>query len=105
MGCRLQLIPKGEHTAAHRHTASSVYHVAEGSGFSILDGIRFDWRKGDTFAVPIWCWHEHAAPEEDAVLFSFTDQPVMAALGLLRSQPYPEIEGFQAAKAIFGNTS
>ncbi len=102
MGCRVQLIPKGVHCRARRRTSSSVYHVAEGSGFSILDGVRFDWQKGDTFAVPIWCWQEHAAASGDAVLFSLTDQPLLAPLGLLRSQPYPENNGFQAVRSVFG---
>ncbi|MBI2817907.1 MAG: cupin domain-containing protein [Acidobacteria bacterium] len=95
MGCRLQLIPNGAHTSAHRHTASTVYHVAEGNGFSVLDGVRFDWRKGDTFAVPIWCWHEHAAGGTDAVLFSFTDFPVMMQLGLMRKETFADNGGFQ----------
>jgi len=81
LGCRLQLLERGTHTQAHRHTASFVYHVAEGRGYSLLDGVRFDWERGDTFAVPIWCWHEHVAPDEDAVLFSFTDLPVLRAIG------------------------
>ena len=102
MGCRVQLIPKGMHCRARRRTSSAVYHVAEGSGYSILDGVRFDWRKGDTFAVPIWCWQEHAADPGDAVLFSLTDQPLLAPLGLLRSQPYPENNGFQAVRSVFG---
>ena len=103
MDCRLQLIPKGDHTTAHRHTVCSIYHVAEGSGYSVLDGIQFDWTKGDTFAVPLWCWHEHAAPKGDAVLFSFTDLPVISRLGLMRSQPFTERDGFQKVNASFGN--
>jgi gentisate 1,2-dioxygenase len=95
MGCRLRLIPKGSHTNAQRSTPSSVYHVAEGSGFSILNGARFDWKKGDTFAVPIWCWQEHSAPDSEAVLFSVTDEPILAPLGLLRSQPFTENNGHQ----------
>ncbi len=102
MGCRVQLIPKGVHCRARRQTASSVYHVAEGSGYSVLDGVRFDWKKGDTFAVPVWCWQEHAAETGDAVLFSLTDHPLLAPLGLVRSQPYPENNGFQAAQSVFG---
>jgi gentisate 1,2-dioxygenase len=86
LGCRLQLLEHGTQTRAHRHTASVVYHVAEGHGYSVLDGHRFDWEAGDTFAVPIWCWHEHAAPESDAVLFSFTDEPVLAAIGQWREE-------------------
>lgn len=101
MGCRLQLLSKGQHTQAHRHTASAVYHVAEGSGYSVVSGVRFDWQKGDTFAVPIWCWHEHAAPAGDAVLFSLTDEPILSPLGLLRSEPYGEHNGFQPLQSVF----
>ena len=102
MGCRLQLLHKGTHTAAHRHTQSIVYHVAEGSGYSILDGVRFNWRKGDTFAVPIWRWHEHVTEKEDAVLFSVTDEPVLAPLGLVRSEVYGENGDFQKVRSVFG---
>ena len=95
MGCRLQLIPPGFRTRAHRVTTSAVYHVADGKGYSVLNGVRFDWAKGDTFVVPIWCWQEHAALDEDAVLFSITDEPILAPLGLVRSEPYKENGGHQ----------
>jgi gentisate 1,2-dioxygenase len=86
LGCRLQLLQRGSHTLAHRHTASAVYHVVEGRGYSLVDGVRFNWEQGDTFAMPIWYWHEHAAPETDAVLFSFTDEPVINAIGQCRAE-------------------
>jgi gentisate 1,2-dioxygenase len=87
MSAYLQLLRPGTHTRAHRHTSSAVYHVAEGSGHSIVDGTRLDWAKGDTFAVPVWSLHEHVNESgEDAVLFSFSDAPVLEALGLLRTQ-------------------
>ena len=105
MGCRLQLIRKDTHTNAHRHTASTVYHVAEGSGFSVLNGTRFDWQTGDTFAVPIWCWHEHTSAAADAVLFSFTDEPVLAPLGLARSEAYLEHGGSQPVQPVVGEPS
>jgi gentisate 1,2-dioxygenase len=88
LGCRIQLLDRGMQTRAHRHTASFVYHVAAGRGYSVLDGARWEWEQGDTFAVPTWCWHEHAAPEDDAVLFGFTDEPVLAALGLSREEQH-----------------
>jgi gentisate 1,2-dioxygenase len=84
LGCRLQLLPRGFQSQLHRHTASTVYHVAEGSGHSVTGGQRFDWQRGDTFAVPIWCPHRHTAGSDNAILFSFTDEPVVRALGQYR---------------------
>jgi gentisate 1,2-dioxygenase len=100
MGCRLQLLPRGFHTQAHRSTTSAVYHVAEGRGRSVLNGARLDWEKGDTFAVPIWCWQEHAASDGDAVLFSITDEPILAPLGLIRSETYAENGGHQSVPPV-----
>jgi gentisate 1,2-dioxygenase len=87
MSAHLQLLRAGTHTSAHRHSASVVYHVAEGSGHSVVDGARLEWTRGDTFAVPVWCAHEHANDaSDDAVLFSFSDAPILRALGLWRTQ-------------------
>ena len=38
MGCRIQLLRPNEHTQAHRHTGSAVYHVVQGQGRTIIDG-------------------------------------------------------------------
>ena len=91
IGCQIQLLRAGQRTEAHRHTPNVIYHVAEGSGATIINGQRFNWAKGDTFVVPTWAWHEHlSAAGADAVLFSFTDAPVFASLGLLREQALAE---------------
>lgn len=90
MGCRIQLLRGGQRTEAHRHTPSTIYHVAEGQGATIINGQRFSWRKGDTLVVPTWAWHEHLADGGDAVLFSFTDDPVLAPLGFVREQALTE---------------
>ena len=89
MGAYLQLLRNAEHTQAHRHVASTVYHVAEGAGFSMIAGACYDWEEGDTFAVPAWTWHEHAAVGSEAVLFSFSDRPALRALGLDREEALP----------------
>ena len=86
MAAYLQLLRNSEHTRAHRHVASTVYHVAEGGGYSIVNGARFDWQEGDTFVVPAWAWHEHASEQGEAVLFSFSDRPILQAFGLEREQ-------------------
>jgi gentisate 1,2-dioxygenase len=95
IGCRAQLLPAGLRTRAQRSTASAVYHVVEGSGESVVAGVRIAWQRGDTFAVPIWCWSEHAATT-DAKLFSFNDVPLVTALGHLRHEAMTADGGRQA---------
>src|SRR2546425_202124 len=90
MSSCLQLVRKGEHTKAHRHVSSAVYHVAEGRGYSIIRGERFDWEESDTFVVPAWSWHEHASAGGDAVLYSFNDRPILKPFGLEREQVHPK---------------
>src|SRR5712692_814234 len=94
--CTIQRLPAGYRTKAHRHTTNTIYHVVQGSGFSVIDGLRFDWQKSDTFCVPNWCWHEHsAAPNEQAVLFAASDAPVLQALHVYREQAYENNGGHQ----------
>lgn len=45
--CWVQFLRPGVSTRAHRHTGSSVYLAFEGSGATIIDGIRYPWTQGD----------------------------------------------------------
>ena len=97
LSCTAQMLRPGIHTKAHRHTTSAVYHVVEGTGYTIMDGQRIDWKKGDFVVLPPWLWHEHAnsSPSAEAILFSVTDTPVFEALGLYREEAYPDNGGYQ----------
>ena len=92
MACHVQLLRPGESTKAHRHTASAIYHVVEGRGHSIVDGQQLNWENKDVFCVPGWTFHEHVngSATEPAVLFSFTDAPVLRSLSLLREEAHPQ---------------
>ena len=97
MGASMQMLRPGEHTKAHRHTGSYLYHCAKGAGHSIIEGKRYDWSERDIFCVPSWAWHEHvnASASDDAVLFCLSDLPVMRALGLYREEAFGDTSGFQ----------
>ncbi|SKD03823.1 gentisate 1,2-dioxygenase [Burkholderia sp. CF099] len=99
IGASMQLLRPGEHTRAHRHTGSFIYQVAKGSGYSIINGKRFDWTERDIFCVPSWAFHEHgnASSSDDACLFCFNDLPVMHALNLYREEALAENGGHQVA--------
>ena len=85
IGCRVQLLRKGEKLKARRVTGSSVFCVRQGRGRSVIDGKAFDWEKGDIVAIPSWALHQHSCSATgDAILFSITDRPVLEALGFYR---------------------
>jgi gentisate 1,2-dioxygenase len=91
IACFVQLLRPGESTKSHRHTTSSVYHVVVGKGHTLVGDQKLDWANKDTFCVPGWAFHEHVneSPTEPAFLFSFTDTPVLKALGFYREEPKP----------------
>src|SRR5215212_11793951 len=43
-------IPVGWHTGKHVHGEESM-HILRGTGFSIIDGQRFDWHQGSTLQI------------------------------------------------------
>lgn len=51
-------IPMGWHTGEHKHGEESI-HILDGEGFSIVDGLRYNWRKGSTLAIPFGARHQH----------------------------------------------
>jgi gentisate 1,2-dioxygenase len=100
IGAWLQELPPDFRGLAHRHVNSAVYHVKEGSGWSVIGGVRFDWSKGDYFCVPSWTWHEHASAG-GAVLFSTNDIPIYEKVGLQRLETHAEGGGHQEVESTF----
>ncbi|HKV56686.1 MAG TPA: cupin domain-containing protein [Ktedonobacteraceae bacterium] len=85
MGCEMHRIVPGGHTKPYRKVGGSIFVVFQGSGYSVINGQRFDWSRGDMFVVPSWAIAEHIAIEQ-ADLFAVTDRPIMQALELFREQ-------------------
>ncbi len=88
MASFLQRLKPGQQTQSHRHSNSAVYLAVEGHGRTTIAGKVYAWSPGDVFALPTWAWHQHENPStnEEAILFSFTDAPVMKFLHLYREQ-------------------
>jgi gentisate 1,2-dioxygenase len=88
LSCWIQMLRPGEKTKTHRHNSTSIYHAFRGSGTTIINNEPFDWEKGDTFIVPLWSWHAHAnrSRNEEAILFSMHDLPILKAFGLYREE-------------------
>jgi gentisate 1,2-dioxygenase len=87
MACELSRLVPGQRTRSHRHASAALYHVFEGRGRTRVGDEILEWSKGDTFALPLWSWHEHEGfGELPALLFSMNDAPAMRALGLYREE-------------------
>lgn len=98
----MQKLPSGFRSKAHRHTNSTIYHAFKGSGYTVINGVRFDWSKGDYFTIPNWAWHEHVVTSsEDAYLFSVSDRPIMEKLYVQQEQAYEMNDGHQEIEDEF----
>ena len=84
---RVQLLRPGEATRPFRHTASTIYWVMDGEGRAEVDGETLEWGRNDFFVVPNHRWRRlvNSGPG-DAVLYSYTDLPLISKLGHYRAQ-------------------
>jgi len=49
--------------------------------------VHLEWKKGDSFVIPLWQWHSHEnLGGDEAILFSINDRPVMEGLQLYREE-------------------
>jgi len=66
----LQLILPGEIAHTHRHTASALRFILEGSGaYTSVDGERLSMKPGDFILTPFWSYHDHGNPGHEPVVW------------------------------------
>jgi len=93
LGGSAERLNAGQASPAVRETASSVYHIVEGSGYTEVDGKKIVWEQGDTFCIPTWHRYQHFASEAGTVyLYRFDDKPMLNALGFYRNEE-TDVEG------------
>lgn len=79
------------HSGKHRHQGGLVIYVLQGKGYSIIDGERKDWEKGDLLLLPIrpgGVEHQHfnSEPGKGCMWVAFLHEHVMENLALLIEQ-------------------
>ncbi|HYS55612.1 MAG TPA: cupin domain-containing protein [Thermoanaerobaculia bacterium] len=68
----------------HRHTASAINYFFKGSGWSVIEGKRYEWKAGDLMlTAPGWAIHNHASHGEDVYELTIQDSPLHIAMGSL----------------------
>ncbi|KKY18081.1 putative gentisatedioxygenase [Phaeomoniella chlamydospora] len=85
LGGSAERLNAGRSSPAVQETASSVYHVVKGSGYTEINGEKFKWKANDTFCIPAWNKYQHFAdPGQTVYLYRFDDKPMLKALGFYR---------------------
>lgn len=60
----------------HRHTAAAVNYYFSGSGHSVVNRKRYEWKSGDLMlSAPGWAIHNHVSHDEDVYELTIQDSP------------------------------
>jgi quercetin dioxygenase-like cupin family protein len=79
-------IPTGWHTGKHVHGEEAIF-IVDGSGFSVVNGARYDWKTGTSLHIPYMAEHQHfsTGPTPAVYLSAVTqDLDLFVKLGRLR---------------------
>ena len=61
----------------HRHVSAAINYYFQGSGYSIVEKKRYEWKAGDLMlSAPGWAVHNHASNDEPVYELTVQDQPL-----------------------------
>jgi gentisate 1,2-dioxygenase len=83
IGSFIREIPVGWKSGKHRHNMEAIIMFIQGTGYTMIDGVRYDWKKGDVVAIPPMAEHQHftTSTEEAGRFFAVTTIPLMVNIG------------------------
>lgn len=88
------------HSGEHRHQGGVVIYVLDGEGWTTVDGVRHEWKKGDLLLLPIkpdGVAHQHfnANPDKPARWLAFLFDPFREYLAeeMVQVKPHPDWQG------------
>lgn len=86
----LQLLLPGERARAHRHSASALRLILEGSdAYTAVNGERTPMARGDFIITPSWTWHDHGNEGTHPVIWmDGLDVPIVNLFNASFSEPY-----------------
>lgn len=90
----LQVMKPGECASSHRHSASALRFIMEGSGaFTNVDGHKMTLGRNDFVLTPNGTWHEHGVGEEGTICIwqDGLDIPLMNALEANFYEVHPDL--------------
>ena len=88
----VQLVLPGETAPVHRHVASALRFVIEGTGgYTAVNGEKTTMRPGDFILTPSWTFHDHGNPADNPTIWmDGLDVPMVNQFGAGFSEFRPE---------------
>jgi len=88
----LQMILPGEVAPCHRHAASALRFVIEGSGaYTAVEGERTTMHPGDFILTPSWTYHDHGNPGDAPVVWlDGLDVPIVNLFDTSFAERHPQ---------------
>jgi gentisate 1,2-dioxygenase len=115
LSANYQVLMPGETAPSHRHTMNALRFVVEGAGaVTTVDGKTCPMAERDMILTPAWCWHEHANPGGQRVIWlDVLDAPLIRQLDVVRFErerkealpPPPADSAFAAAGFVPAETA
>ena len=103
----IQALGAHESAPAHRHTASAIRFVLEGSGvWTTVDGDACHMHPGDLVLTPAWTFHDHTNDgAEPMIWFDGLDLPLVGALDATFFENHPDLNqavlGFDMSEQMY----
>ena len=74
------------HSGRHTHQGGLVLYVTKGQGYTVINGVREDWKAGDLLLLPVLpggCEHQHfnEDPDQSSEWVAFIYVPLQNATG------------------------
>ncbi len=92
--------PPGIIDRPHRHVSSAINYYFAGSGYSVVEGKRYEWKAGDLMvSAPGWAVHNHASYDAPVYELTIQDQPLHILMESLLWQ-----ESLKEEAAILGSS-
>ena len=92
--------PPGIIDRPHRHVSSAINYYFAGSGYSVVEGKRYEWKAGDLMvSAPGWAVHNHASYDAPVYELTVQDQPLHIMMESLLWQ-----ESMKEEAAILGSS-
>lgn len=88
MSCRIQRLRPGFSGRPRQQTPGIIAHVIRGEGTTTVGDTTLKWKENDVIAIPGWQKYRHVndSMTDDAVLFTFSNEPALRSLGFYRER-------------------